>query len=136
MRSLVAGLSFCAALIASAAARADCPMDLGHGTGWVVFSERYMIAFRPDPMPIEVGEPVSLIMNVCTKSGEAAELVKVGAERLDAKMPSQHLKVIGGIDGRYRVDGLSFLAPGRWEIEFDVRSDEGSEELTHEIIVK
>jgi hypothetical protein len=111
-------------------------MDLGHGTGWVVFSERYMIAFRPDPMPIEVGEPVSLIMNVCTKSGEAAELVKVGAERLDAKMPGQHLKVTGGLDGRYRVDGLSFLAPGRWEIEFDVRSDEGSEELTHEIIVK
>ena len=111
-------------------------MDLGHGTGWVVFSERYMIAFRPDPLPIEVGEPVSLIMNVCTKSGEVAELVKVGAERVDAKMPPQVLKVSGGADGRYRVDGLSFLAPGRWEIDFSVRSAEGSEELTHEIVVK
>lgn len=111
-------------------------MDLGHGTGWVVFSARYMIAFRPDPLPIEVGEPVSLIMNVCTKSGEVAELVKVGAERLDSKMPAQNLKVSGGANGRYRVDGLSFLAPGRWEIDFSVRSAEGSEELTHEIVVK
>jgi len=136
MRGLVASLSFLAALVGAAVARADCPMDLGHGTGWVVFSERYMIAFRPDPLHIEVGEPVSLIMNVCTKSGEVAELVKVDAERLDAKMPAQNLKVSGGADGRYRVDGLSFLTPGRWEIEFSVRSAQGSEELTHEIVVK
>jgi hypothetical protein len=136
MRGLVASLSFLAVLVGAATAKADCPMDLGHGTGWVVFSERYMIAFRPDPLHIEVGEPVSLIMNVCTKSGEVAELVKVGAERVDAKMPPQVLKVSGGANGRYRVDGLSFLAPGRWEIEFSVRSAEGSEELTHEIVVK
>lgn len=136
MRGLVAAASLFAVLTGWTAAWADCPMDLGHGTGWVVFSEHYMIAFRPDPMLIEVGEPVSLIMNVCTKSGEAAELVRVGAERVDAKTPSQHLKVSGGANGRYRVDGLSFLAPGRWEIEFDVRSAEGSEELTHEIVVK
>ncbi|HEY6982939.1 hypothetical protein [Reyranella sp.] len=136
MRGIAAAVSFFALVMGWDAARADCPMDLGHGTGWVVFSEHYMIAFRPDPMLIEVGEPVSLIMNVCTKSGEAAELVRVGAERVDAKTAGQHLKVSGGANGRYRVDGLSFLAPGRWEIEFDVRSAEGSEELTHEIVVK
>ena len=29
---------------------ADCPLDLGHGTGWVVFCKHYIIAFRPDPI--------------------------------------------------------------------------------------
>jgi hypothetical protein len=136
MRKLVASV-FCLVALVNSSARADCPMDLGHGTGWVVFSQHYMIAFRPDPMQVEVGEPVSLIMNVCTKAGDAAELVGVGAQAVDdAKSPGQHLTLSGGTDGRYRAEGLSFPTPGYWEIEFDVRSPGESEELTHEIMVK
>jgi hypothetical protein len=136
MRFLIAGV-FSLFVLANSSAWADCPMDLGRGTGWVVFSERYMIAFRPDPMRVEVGEPVSLLMNVCTKGGDAAELVSVGAQFVDdAKIPEQHLKLSGGAEGRYRADGLSFSKPGAWEIEFNVRSPGESEELTHELIVK
>ncbi len=136
MRILVSSILTAAALSASPA-WADCPMDLGRGTGWVLFSQHYMIAFRPDPLRIEIGEPVALVMNVCTKGGEAAELVGVGAELVDdTKMPIQRLKLSGGQDGRYRAEGLSFPSAGRWEIEFDVRSDGESEELTHEIVVK
>jgi hypothetical protein len=126
------------AMLAGPSVRAaDCPMDLGHGTGWVVFSEHYMIAFRPDPMQVEVGEPVSLLMNVCTKAGEAAELVSVGAQFVgDGKLPSQHPSLSGGVQGRYRAEGLSFPKPGAWEIEFNVRSPGESEELTHELIVR
>ena len=56
----------------SPAVAADCPLDLGHGTGLVVFSQRLMVALRPEPLQIEVGQPFSLIMNVCTKRGEPA----------------------------------------------------------------
>jgi hypothetical protein len=137
MRFLGSGILVAAMLASLPARAADCPMDLGRGTGWVVFSEHYMIAFRPDPMQVEVGEPVSLLMNVCTKAGDAAELVSVGAQFVgDANVPSQHLRLSGGALGRYRAEGLSFSEPGAWEIDFNVRSPGDSEELTHELIVK
>ena len=44
-----------ALVFASAPAHADCPLDLGRSTGWVIFSGHYMVAFRPDPVPVEVG---------------------------------------------------------------------------------
>ncbi|MBS0518028.1 MAG: hypothetical protein JSR90_05010 [Proteobacteria bacterium] len=136
VRIVVSGLAL-ATTLGVASARAECPMDLGRGSGWVLFSQHYMITFRPDPLQIEVGEPVALVLNVCTKDGEAAELVGVGAERVDdAATPAQRLKLSGGRDGRYRAEGLSFSSGGRWEIEFDVRSDGETEELTHEIVVK
>lgn len=116
---------------------ADCPLDLGRGTGWVVFSDHYMMAFRPDPLRIEVGEPFALVLNVCTKRGDPAELLAV-----DANMPEhRHLmnyrsSIKAGGDGRYRAEGMLFHMPGRWEITFDVRSGEESERLTHDIILK
>ena len=49
MRSV---LLLVAALVSATPALADCPLDLGHGTGIVVYSDRYMLALRPDPMRI------------------------------------------------------------------------------------
>lgn len=133
MRLVAALLSF---LLASPAL-ADCPLDLGRGTGWVVFSDHYMLAFRPDPLRIELGEPFALVLNVCTKSGEPAELVAV-----DAQMPEHRhtmnyrASIVAGQEGRYRAEGLVFHMPGRWELTFDVRAGEESERLTHDIILK
>lgn len=124
-------------LLLAAPAWADCPLDLGHGVGWVVFSQRYMIAFRPDPTRIEIGEPFALILNVCTKGGDAAELVGVDAQLSgDAPAPAQRLKIVPGKDGRYRAEGLELPKAGRWEIAFDVRSGGESERLTHEIVLQ
>ncbi|MFO1157472.1 MAG: hypothetical protein U1E60_01395 [Reyranellaceae bacterium] len=121
----------------SMAALADCPLDLGRGTGWVVFSERAMVAFRPEPMRIEVGQPFSLLFNVCTRSDNPAELVAI-----DATMPEHRhgmnykATIISAGDGRFRVEGLVFHMPGRWEVDIDVRAGSETERLTHEIIVK
>lgn len=115
----------------------DCPLDLGHGTGLVMFSQRHMVAFRPDPLQVEVGMPFSLIMNVCTKRGEPAELVGV-----DATMPAHKhgmnyaARIVGGADGRYRVEGMLFHMPGDWELVFDVRSDGETERMTHDLVAK
>jgi hypothetical protein len=133
MRALAVILS----LLLAAPAWADCPLDLGHGVGWVVFSQHYMIAFRPDPTRIEIGEPFALVLNICTKGGDAAELVGVDAQLSgDAQAPTQHLKIVAGKDGRYRAEGLLLPKAGRWEVAFDVRSGEESERLTHEIVLQ
>jgi len=96
-----------------------------------------MIAFRPEPMRIEIGEPFALLFNVCTKNGNAAELVAV-----DAQMPEQKRgmtakpAIVSAGDGRYRAEGMVFDRSGRWELAIDVRAGEESERLTHEIILK
>lgn len=125
------------ALLFANAAWADCPLDLGRGTGWVVFSGHYMIAFRPDPVQIEVGQPFSLLFNVCTRSNSPAELVAVDAAMPEHKHSMNYRPtILAGRDGRYRVDGLIFHMPGRWELSIDVRAGEESERLTHDFILK
>lgn len=125
------------ALVLAPPAFANCPLDLGRGAGWVVFSDHYMLAFRSDPPQIELGEPFALLLNVCTKSGEPAELVAVDAQMPDHRHAMNYrASIVAGQDGRYRAEGLVFHMPGRWELTFDVRAGEESERLTHEIILK
>ena len=137
LRLPIAFLALLALVAGAAPALADCPLDLGRGTGWVVFSDHYMIAFRPEPMRIEVGQPFALLFNVCTKNGNPAELVAVEALMPDQTetMKSKPTIVSAG-EGRYRAEGMVFDRSGRWEIAMDVRAGEESERLTHEIILK
>lgn len=136
MKASPAAALLAAALVAGPAL-ADCPMDLGRGTGIVVYSSLYMLAFRPDPQPIEVGQPFTLLVNVCTKKDEPAELVGV-----DATMPAHRHgmnykpTVQAAGNGRYRVEGLLFHMPGTWEIAFDVRSGGDVQQLSHGIVLK
>jgi hypothetical protein len=115
---------------------ADCALDLGRGTGWVVFSDHYLMAFRTDPLRIEVSEPFAQVVNVCTRRGGPAELLAV-----DANMPEHRhgmnyrAAIVAKGDGRFRAEGLLFHMPGRWEITFDVRAGDDSERLTHDIIL-
>jgi hypothetical protein len=125
----------------SPAAAADCPLDLGHGTGIVVYSDRYLIAFRPEPLRIEVGQPFMLLVNVCTKRGDAAELVRVDATMPEHKHGMNYAPTLEATgNGRYRVDGLLFHMPGSWEVAFDVRPadkpDGEIQRLTHDFVVK
>jgi hypothetical protein len=131
---LVAGLL---ALLVGYPACADCPLDLGRGTGLVVFSSHYMVAFRPEPMRIEVGEPFSLLFNVCTKNDKPAELVAIDAQMPEHRHGMNYRPTIVSLgNGRYRVDGMVFHMPGRWELAIDVRAGEESERLSHEFIVR
>jgi YtkA-like len=127
--------------LAAGPAWADCPLDLGHGTGIVVYSDRYMLALRPDPLRIEVGLPFAMLMNVCTKGGDVAELVGVEATMPEHKHGMNYaptLRTTG--NGRYRVEGLLFHMPGNWEVAFDVRPGGGTggeiQRLTHDFVLK
>jgi hypothetical protein len=127
-------------LFVSGPALADCPLDLGYGTGTgiVVYSDRYMLAFRPEPLRLEVGLPFALLMNVCTKrGGEPAELVRVDATMPEHKHGMNYATTIkANGDGRYQVDGLLFHMPGSWEVTFDVRSGGDIQRLTYDFVLK
>jgi hypothetical protein len=133
-------MRFLAALFAflfANAAWADCPLDLGRGAGLVIFSDHYLVAFRPEPLRIEVGQPFSLLFNVCAKSNTPGELLAVDAQMPDHKHGMNYRPtIVPGGDGRYRVDGLVFHMPGHWELSIDVRAGEESERLTHDFILK
>ena len=121
----------------SGPAWADCPLDLGHGTGIVIYSDRYMLALRPEPMRIEVGQPFGLIMNVCTKPGEPAELVRVDATMPEHKHGMNYATTVRGLgNGRYRVEGMLFHMPGNWEVTFDVRDGGDIQRLAHDFVLK
>ncbi len=121
----------------STPAWADCPLDLGRGTGLVVFSSHYLLAFRAEPLRIEVGEPFSLLVNACTRSDKPAELVAVDAQMPEHRHGMNYRPTIVSLgNGRYRVDGMVFHMPGRWELNLDVRDGEESERLSHEFVVK
>ncbi|MBM3646455.1 MAG: hypothetical protein FJX11_01555 [Alphaproteobacteria bacterium] len=125
------------ALLCAPSAWASCPLDLGRGTGLVVFSSHYIVAFRPEPIRIEVGDPFSLLINACTRNNRAAELVAVDAQMPEHRHGMNYRPTIVSLgDGRYRVDGMVFHMPGRWEISMDVRAGEESERLSHEFILK
>lgn len=124
-------------LFAALPAWADCPLDLGRGTGIVIFSSHYLVAFRPEPLRIEVGEPFSLLFNVCTKNDQPAELVAIDAQMTEGGRGMSSRPTIASLgDGRYRVDGFVFPKGGRWELSIDVRAGEESERLSHELEVK
>ncbi len=127
----------CVLLVSTPAWAGDCPLDLGHGTGWVVFSDHYMLAFRPDPPLVEVGQPFALILNVCTRGGDAAELLSVEGELSeDHRAMATHPTIVSRQEGRFRAEGLVLSEPGNWDITFAVRSGEETERISHEIVVK
>jgi hypothetical protein len=123
-------------LLAASPAFADCPLDLGRGTGIVVFSEHFIIAVRPEPLRMEVGESFALVLNVCSKGGEPAELIGVDAQLDEKNVIDAAPRIVAGKDGRYRAEGLVLTAPGSWEIGFNVRQGKDVERLTHDIVVK
>ena len=63
MKCMVAGLLL---VFGMQPALAACPLDLGRGAGWVVFSGDHMIAFQAERGRIEVGAAFALLVNVCT----------------------------------------------------------------------
>ena len=116
---------------------AACPLDLGRGAGWVVFSSDYMIAFQAEHGRIAVGETFALLVNVCTRDDKGGELVAVTAEVSEPRHAmSAQPRIVVGEDGRHRVEGLLFDVAGQWEIDFDVRSGGDVERLTHDVIVR
>lgn len=99
---------------------------------------RAMVRYRPEPSPIPLNEPFSLVVELLSPDGSHpwdVELLEV-----DGRMPhhrhgmntSPRVTPLGG--GRYRVEGMLFHMPGRWELSFDLTRD-GATERAVEVVM-
>jgi hypothetical protein len=93
--------------------------------------QRYVVAWRPRPAPIRLGEFFALEIAVCARAGAEPP----AALRVDAQMPEHRHgmnyrpSVVRAGDGRFVASGLLLHMPGRWEFSFDVRAAGQSETL-------
>ena len=122
LRSTLAA-ALAAALVAAFAPAgvhaAACGEALGAGVARAV-AERFTVAWRAEPAPISVGRHFALDVETCPRAGAAmpAKLV------VDATMPAHRHgmnyapTVTAAGPGRWRVEGLLFHMPGRWELVF------------------
>lgn len=96
-------------------------------------TENVQAAWKVEGGPIAVGRLFAIEVQVCP--------VAAVLTRADASMPEHRhgmnyrpsLKPLG--DGRWRVEGLMFHMPGRWELQLDVRTAGASERVRDTIIV-
>jgi len=98
---------------------ATCGDALGAGVARAD-GERWTVAWRADPSPILVGRHFALDVEVCPRAG-AAMPAKLD---VDATMPAHRhgmnyapTVTAAGL-GRWRVEGMLFHMPGRWELVF------------------
>jgi hypothetical protein len=120
-------LLLCAALPATASS--TCPLPAPKMQSGAV-----QAAWKAVGAPIAVGNLFAIEVQLCP-AGTA--LV-----RADATMPEHRhgmnyrpsVKPLG--DGRWRVEGLMFHMPGRWELQLDVRADGRSERLLDTITLR
>ena len=88
-------------------------------------------AWQVDAAPISVGRHFAITVQLCPASAVLA--------RVDATMPEHRhgmnyrpsVKRLG--DGRWRVEGLMFHMPGRWQLRLDVQADGAAAQLVETI---
>lgn len=97
----------------------------------------HTLVYRTVPARITVSAHFSLDVTVCAKAG----VPPVQAIAVDALMPAHghgmnyrpSVKSIG--EQKFRVDGLMFHMPGRWQLIFDLRSGEATERIAHDVVL-
>jgi hypothetical protein len=108
-----------ASFVPAAVDAAACGDALGAGVARAD-GERYTVAWRADPAPVPVGRHFALDFEVCPRAGAAMPATLA----VDATMPAHRHgmnyapTVTAAGPGRWRVDGLLFHMPGRWEMVF------------------
>ena len=117
-----------------AAAALAAPV-LACNQGTKLESPRYVVAYKTEP--VEVARHFAIDLEICPKPGQPApEAVKV-----DAHMPEHRhgmnyapsLKLLGL--RRWRVEGLLFHMPGRWELVFEIRAAGETDRATAAVLL-
>jgi hypothetical protein len=101
-------------------------------------SPSYVVAFRTVPAKVAVGQHFSVQFAVCPKrQGVVPEAVTVDAQMPEHRHGMNYKPSISKTGpSRYQAAGLMFHMPGRWDLEFEVRSSGVSEKLTRSIVLR
>ncbi len=105
-----------------AAAAAECGAELGAAGVRRIERPGYTLAYQPEPAEIAPAQLFSLKVAVCSRGrAPAPALVRVDAWMPEHGHAMNYATVLTGDgEGNWRVDGLMFHMPGRWEITFDL----------------
>ncbi len=90
--------------------------------------------WQADPAPLQVGKPFALSVTLCPAH---AQLLRVGAQMPEHRHGMNYrpsLKPLG--DGRWRVDGLLWHMPGRWELVLDTELAARKHRLVHSVVLR
>ncbi|MEF8733916.1 MAG: hypothetical protein V5B40_18975 [Candidatus Accumulibacter meliphilus] len=83
--------------------------------------------WKVDGAPIAVGRHFAIEVQLCPAGAVLARANATMPEHRHGMNYRPGVKPLG--DGRWRVEGLMFHMPGRWELQLDVRAGEHSERL-------
>ena len=116
-------------------AEACTPADTTNATR--LNGREFVLAWRAEPMAIPVAEFFRLHVSACARSG-----ARVGGLRMDAAMPAHghgmnyraSVEALG--NGQFIVRGLLLHMPGRWELVFDINTDDARETLRAAVDLK
>jgi hypothetical protein len=118
-------LSGCAAAVLA------CEPPLHGANVQKIEGARYVLAWRPVPAPMRVGEFLTLEIGVCARDGQP----RPATLRVDATMPEHkhgmnYLPSVTpkGTD-RFAADGIMLHMAGHWEIVFDINAGAAQESL-------
>jgi hypothetical protein len=98
----------------------------------------YRVSYTPAPDPIPLNELFTLTAWV-VPAEKAQPVTSPSVLSVDAAMPEHdhgmntRPRVVAQQDGSYRVEGLLFHMPGRWELYFDVSSGGSTERAQVEV---
>ncbi|MGE0716232.1 MAG: hypothetical protein AB7P02_12385 [Alphaproteobacteria bacterium] len=124
-------LALLAALaVPPAASAAQCGDGLGAADVRRVEGRGFTLAYRPEPVELETDTLFSLKVVVCGRDGAAPALVRVDAWMPEHGHGMNYATVLTSDGaGGWRVDGLLFHMPGRWELRFDVGTRQRTERV-------
>ncbi|ROP99658.1 hypothetical protein EDC65_1442 [Stella humosa] len=133
MRLLLAALL----LLAPVAAAAECGDELGETGVRRIELPRFTLAYLPDTPLLAPSQMFTLQVAVCGREGgPAPALVRVGAWMPEHGHGMNYAPLLSDEgEGRWRVDGMMFHMPGRWEVTFDLGTARRTERLVAEELV-
>lgn len=107
-----------------------CPLS-DDPTATIVKSPRYELSFLTTPVKVGVGKHFNVEIRVCDENGKPF----AGTITPDAKMPmhghgmNYTPKIESVAAGIFLAEGYLFHMPGKWQLVFDLRSEDGSQRI-------
>ncbi|BBK41281.1 hypothetical protein STVA_13010 [Allostella vacuolata] len=117
-----AGAAALLALLPGPALATGCGSEFGAADVRRIVRPQYTLAYRPEPAELETDQLFALRVVLCGRDGGPVPLlVRVGAWMPDHGHGMNYATILTAEgDGYWRIDGMMFHMPGRWELVFDV----------------
>ena len=118
------------ALLAAIATAAQGACELPGGEAQKIQSAHTLVLYRTRPAPLKVGQHFSVEFAVCP----APESVRIDAQMPEHRHGMNYRPTVAAAgEGRYRAEGLMLHMAGKWELVFELRSEDSVERVVQVI---